>query len=94
LVVQRNNQFSTLIQRCCACWVSEKIFKNRPIRNKNCLWRPCLLTDRNEMSNRNRWLSINASYQVPVHLAKRFQRRRIFKTSQSERRIARDGHVC
>jgi hypothetical protein len=25
----------------------EKIFKNRPIRNKNCLWRPCLLTDRN-----------------------------------------------
>jgi hypothetical protein len=20
----------------------EKIFKNRPIRNKNCLWRPCL----------------------------------------------------
>jgi hypothetical protein len=24
--------------------VSE-IFKNRPIRNKNCLWRPCLLTD-------------------------------------------------
>jgi hypothetical protein len=28
----------------------EKIFKNRPIRNKNCLWRPCLLMDRNEMS--------------------------------------------
>ena len=28
--------------------VSEvKTFKNRPIRNKNCLWRPCLLTDRN-----------------------------------------------
>jgi hypothetical protein len=25
----------------------EKIFLNRPIRNKNCLWRPCLLTDRN-----------------------------------------------
>jgi hypothetical protein len=29
----------------------EKIFKNRPIRNKNCLWRPCLLMDRNKMSN-------------------------------------------
>jgi hypothetical protein len=28
--------------------VSEKkIFFNRPIRNKNCLWRPCLLTNRN-----------------------------------------------
>jgi hypothetical protein len=27
--------------------VSEwKISKNRPIRNNNCLWRPCLLTDR------------------------------------------------
>ena len=31
-----------------------KIFRNRPIRNKNCLWRPCLLMDRDEMSNRNR----------------------------------------
>ena len=31
--------------------VSEKkIFKNRPIRNKNCLWWPSLLTDRDEMS--------------------------------------------
>ena len=25
----------------------EKIFRNRPIRNKNYLWRPCLLMDRN-----------------------------------------------
>jgi hypothetical protein len=33
-------------------WVlEEKIFKNQPIRNKNCLWWPCLLTDRDEMSN-------------------------------------------
>ena len=30
----------------------EKIyFRNEPIRNKNCLWRPYLLTDRDEMSN-------------------------------------------
>jgi hypothetical protein len=28
----------------------ENIFKNRPIRNKNCLWRPCLLMDRDEMT--------------------------------------------
>ena len=55
----------------------QKIFKNRPIRNKNCLWRPCLITDRDEMSNRNRGLSIDASYQVSDHLTKRFQRRRI-----------------
>ena len=25
----------------------EKIFKNQPIRNKNCLWWPCLLMERN-----------------------------------------------
>ena len=74
--------------------VSGKIFKNRPIRNKNCLWRPCLLTDQNDISNRNRGLSIDASYQVSVHLPKQFQRRRIFKISQSETRIACGSHVC
>jgi hypothetical protein len=54
-----------------------RFFRNQPIRNKNCLWRPCLLTDQDEMRNRNRGLSIDASYQVSVHSAKRFQRRRI-----------------
>jgi hypothetical protein len=24
----------------------EVFFRNEPIRNKNCLWQPCLLTDR------------------------------------------------
>ena len=95
----------------------EKIFRNRPIRNrnclwwpgllmdrdemsnrytghpidpsyKNCLWRSCLLTDQNEISNGNRGLSIDASYQVSVQLAKRLQKRRIFKISQSETRVA------
>ena len=57
-----------------------RIFKkNRPIRNKNCLWRPCLLTDRYKMSNRYRGPSIDACYQVSVHLAKRFPRRRFFR---------------
>jgi hypothetical protein len=55
----------------------EDFFINQPIRNKNCLWQPCLLTDQDEMSNHNRGLSIDASYPVSVHLAKRFQRRRI-----------------
>jgi hypothetical protein len=54
----------------------EKIFKNRPIRNKNCLWQPCLLIDRDEMSKLYRGPFIDASYQVSVHLAKGFQRRR------------------
>ena len=56
-----------------------RFFRNQQIRNKNCLWRPCLLMDRDEMCNRNRGLSIDASYQVSVHLAKRFQRRKIKK---------------
>ena len=49
--------------------------RNRPIINKNCLWRPCLLTDQNEMSILHKGPSIHASYQVSIHLAKRFQRR-------------------
>ena len=41
-------------------------FRNRPIRNKNCMWWPCLLADRDEMSNLHRGHSIDASYQVSV----------------------------
>jgi hypothetical protein len=40
----------------------ENIFKIRTNRNKNCLWRPCLLMDRDEMSNLYRGPSIDASY--------------------------------
>jgi hypothetical protein len=50
--------------------------------------------DRDEMSNLNRGPSIDASYQVSVHLAKRFQRRRIKKISQSETRIDCGGRIC
>jgi hypothetical protein len=27
-----------------------RFFRNQPIRSNNCLWRPCFLTDRDEMS--------------------------------------------
>ena len=54
-------------------------FRNQSIRNKNRLWRPCLLTDRDEISNLYRGPSIDASYQVSVYLAKWFQRRRFKK---------------
>jgi hypothetical protein len=56
-----------------------RFYRNQPIRNKNCLWWPCLLIDRDKMSNRNRGLSIDASYQVSVHLGKRFHRRRFYR---------------
>jgi hypothetical protein len=74
--------------------VSEKNLKNQPIRNKNRLWRPCLLTDRDGMSNLYRGPSIDDSYQVSDHLAKQFQRRRFLEINQSETRIACGGHVC
>ena len=70
-----------------------RIFRNQPIRNKNGLWRPCLSTHRDEMSNLYRGSAIDASYQVSVHLAKRCQRR-FLKIGQSETRIAYGGHVC
>jgi hypothetical protein len=56
-----------------------RFFRNQPVKNKHGLWRPCLLTDQDEMSNLYRGPSIDASYQVLVHLAKRFQRRRFFR---------------
>jgi hypothetical protein len=43
-----------------------RFFRNRPIRNKNCMWWPCLLTDRDEMSNLHRGYSMDVSYQVSV----------------------------
>jgi hypothetical protein len=72
----------------------EKNLKNQPIRNKNRLWWPCLLTDRDGMSNLYRGPSIDASYQVSDHLVKRFQRRRFLEINQSDTKIACGGHVC
>ena len=47
----------------------------RLIRNKNCLWWPYLLMDRDKMCNLEKGPSTDASYQVSVHLAEGFQRR-------------------
>ena len=40
-----------------------RYFRNQPIRNKNGLWRPCLLMDRDKMSNLYKGPSIDVSYQ-------------------------------
>ena len=45
------------------------------------------------MSNFYRGSSIDASYQVSVYLAVRFQRRRFLEIDQRETRIAYGGHV-
>jgi hypothetical protein len=70
-----------------------RFFRNQPIRNKNGLWRPCLLTDQDEISNLYRGSAIDTSYQMSVHLAKRFQRRRLKceKLTDDRRRTPSDG---
>ena len=55
----------------------EKNLKNQPIRKKSRLWRPYLLTDRDEMNNLYRGPSIDASYQVSLHLTWGYQGRRL-----------------
>jgi hypothetical protein len=47
-----------------------------------------------EMRNLDRGPSKDAFYQVLIHLAWRFQRRRFKKIGQSETRIACGSHVC
>jgi hypothetical protein len=50
--------------------------------------------DRDEMSNLYKGPSIDASYEVSIHLDQQFQMRRFLKIGQSETRIACGGHVC
>ena len=71
-----------------------RFFRHRPIRNKNCRWQPCLLTDQDKTGNLYRGSFNNASYHVSFHLAMRLQRRTFLEIDQSETRIACDGHVC
>jgi hypothetical protein len=50
--------------------------------------------DRDKMSKLYRESSIDASYQVSVHLAKRFRGEDFLQINQSETRIVCGGHVC
>ena len=61
---------------------SRRFLRNQPIRNNNCLWCPCLITNCNEMSNLDVEPSIDALYLVSDQLAMRFQRRRFFRNQQ------------
>ena len=63
----------------------EYLFRNQPIRNKNGLWWPCLLTDRDEIIHIYRGHSINACYQVSVHLAKRSRKEVFFKSANQKK---------
>ena len=74
----------------------EKNFRNPPIRNNNCLWRACLLTNRDEMSNLYR-SSMDASYNVPSvgSFGKAISEEKIvLEINGSEKRMACGGYVC
>ena len=57
-----------------------RFLKTKPIRIKNCPWRPCLFSDQDEMNKFDRWPPIDTSCQVWFHLVKWLQRRRFLKT--------------
>jgi hypothetical protein len=73
-----------------------RFFRNQPIRNKNCLWQPCLLMDRDEMSILYRGPFIDASYQVSVQLVEGFQRRRLKceKLTDDGRQVMAKVHIA
>jgi hypothetical protein len=52
------------------------------------------VNDRDKISNPCKEPSIDASYKVFVHLAKRFQRRRFLEIDQLETIIACGSHIC
>jgi hypothetical protein len=60
------------------------------------LWQPCLLMDRDEMSKLYRGPSIDPSYQVSVHLAKGFQRRRLKceQLTDDGRQVMAKAHIA
>ena len=76
-----------------AKWLQRRIIKKISQSETSRLWRPCLLTDQDEISNLYRGPSIDASYQVSVHLAKQLQRRRYLEIDQSETRMVCGSHV-
>ena len=75
--------------------MGEDFFKSAN-QNKNCLWRPCLLMDRDKMSILYKGPSIDDSYQVSVHLAEGFQRRRLKceKLMDDRRQVMAKAHIA
>ena len=77
----------------CSWFNIETNKRKTSINNKN-TYQPCLLTDRDEISNLYRGPSIDVSSQVSVQLAKQFQGRRFLEIDQSETRTAYGSHAC
>ena len=74
----------------------EDILEINQSETRKILWQPCLLTNRDKMSNLYREPSIDAFYQVSVHLAEEFQRRRLKceKLTDDGRQVMAKAHVA
>ena len=72
----------------------EKIFRNRPIRNKNWLWQPYLLMDRDEMNIFIEDLPQMHPTKFRFIWQSGFRGEDFLEINQSITRIACGGHVC
>ena len=78
-----------------AKWFQRRRFiRNRPIRNQNCLRWPCLLRDRDEMSNLYRGPPYMLSTTFWFIWLSGFRVGDFLEIDQSKTRIACGGHVC
>jgi hypothetical protein len=69
----------------------EDFFLNQPIRNKNCLWRPCLLTDRDtQLSKEEDWHTTQLSKEEDWHTAQ-LSKEEDWHTTQLSKE--EDGHT-
>ena len=71
-----------------------RFFRNRPIRNKNCMWWPCSLTDRDEMSNLHKRTFHRCFLPSFGSFGQAVSRRIFLKIGQSETRIACGSNAC
>ena len=57
----------------------------QPIRNKNYLWQPCLVSDQDKIRKLYKGTSTDAKVKKLIHLGKEFQRRRLLNVSTNQK---------